>query len=184
LVLCVLKTLGRNLALIEVKLGSNISMATINRFFKKFIKRFARDEYNRSMALPAEEDLRIILQAYERLGFPGCIGSIDCTHVPWDSVPHLLAQSHTDRHSMKTRIFQIAVTHARRILSVSRGFPGSTNDKTVCSTDEFIHNVRFKHPYNDHTFRLRDEIGRQTLHSGSLDERVLESQSSLDERVF
>ena len=32
--------------------------------------------------MPNGEELNKVLAIYQRLGFPGCIGSIDCTHVP------------------------------------------------------------------------------------------------------
>jgi len=33
------------------------------------------------------ESLRHVLGLYERLGHPGCAGSIDCVHVIWDKCP-------------------------------------------------------------------------------------------------
>jgi len=39
-------------------------------------------------------------------------------------------------------VFEVTVDHTRKILSASKGFPGSINDKTMAGMDTVMRNVR------------------------------------------
>ena len=51
---------------------------------KAIYRRFGTVYLNRK---PNEEELRTIVTEYEKRGFPGCIGAVDCMHLNWKNCP-------------------------------------------------------------------------------------------------
>ncbi len=76
---------------------------------------------------------------YEKAGFPGCIGSCDCTHITTEKCQYNLKNNHTGRNKKETtRTFNLTANHRRRILHSTRGGPGRWNDQTMVTYDRFI----------------------------------------------
>jgi hypothetical protein len=98
---------------------------------------------------------------YDKLGFPGACCSVDCTHVIWQACPLGLARDHTGKEGVATRLFQVAVNHVRRIISVASSAPGSVNDKTMAHIDPFIQKLRKDPIFTEAEFKLYDKTGTQ-----------------------
>jgi hypothetical protein len=64
--------------------GPEVHRSFFHQFCKKFVAR-----YKEQFIKPPISDHEIdkTLKVYEKIGFPGCIGSMDCTHIPWDRCP-------------------------------------------------------------------------------------------------
>ena len=88
-ILMCLRILGRNSIADDIKEfnGDCIGESTINSIFKKFVTNFAKRIYPTIVKLPTDQKLQSIMRVYQRLGIPGCLGSMDCTHVWWYRCP-------------------------------------------------------------------------------------------------
>ena len=61
---------------------------TARVFFHAFCDRFVKELLPEWVRLPeTAEELNLVTQVFERLGFPGAVGSTDCTHVYWERAP-------------------------------------------------------------------------------------------------
>ena len=87
LLLGVLRILGRGLTFDDVSEYNGISASANRVFFHMFCKNMAQ-EYNKHIFPPGtDEEIKHTTEEYRRLGFPGCVGSCDCVHIPWDKAP-------------------------------------------------------------------------------------------------
>jgi len=89
-VLTRLKILGRDLCADEIDEQLNIAESSVNKFFKMFIYNYANAMYSKWVNVPEGDDLDRVEETYRRMGFPGCIGSMDVTHIYWDKCPEAL----------------------------------------------------------------------------------------------
>jgi len=80
-VLIGLRTLGRDNCADDVSEFLNIGDSTINSIFKKFLSGCVKYLYPKYVYVPDGEELDEIRNVYEKLGLPGCVGSMDCTHI-------------------------------------------------------------------------------------------------------
>lgn len=90
---------------------------------------------------------------------PGCIGSMDVTHIYMHRCYSSLRNLHKGKEGFPTRAYQIAVNHRRQILSCSSGFFGSYNDKTISSLDDFALSIRDNEIYRDFEWNIHDQQG-------------------------
>ena len=52
------------------------------------ISKLVRDLYEEEyLGRPDEDELRCIEAEFAAIGFPGCVGCIDCMHVAWKNCP-------------------------------------------------------------------------------------------------
>ena len=64
---------------------------------------------------PTGQLLTKVLQEYESIGLPGCVGSMDCTHVKWYQCPDGLRHDCIGKEGFPTLAFQVVVNHSRSI---------------------------------------------------------------------
>ena len=64
-------------------------------------------------------------------GFPGCVGSMDVTHLHWGNCPVELRHHCIGRYGYLTLGFNFICSHNRRIQYISKPFHGATNGITV-----------------------------------------------------
>ena len=70
-----------------------VSERALRRFFVyKFLPFFSDDaHYKKHIYYPVTtRELQVLERGYRALGVPGCIGSVDVVHMPWDSSPSTL----------------------------------------------------------------------------------------------
>ena len=122
-ILASLRVLGRGECFDTCYELSNIHAETLRTFFLKFIRYISGlyGEYIKSPCTPTE--INYVQRQYELLGFPGCIGSIDCVHVHWERCPAMDASIHVGKEGYPTRVFEVVCDHAGRILCASGYHP-------------------------------------------------------------
>ncbi len=103
------------------------------------------------------------MSEYSRLGFPGAIGSVDCTHIAWDMAPAMRQSLHQGKEGYPSLAYEMTVDHCRRFMSVPHGHPGARSDKTIALFDEFVMSVKDKRLFHDCEFQLRKLDG--TMHT-------------------
>jgi len=99
-------------------------------------------------------------------GFPGVVGSVDCTHIRWSKCSANLKQLNSGRDGCVTRGFEVTVNHKRKILAATKGHYGSYNDKTIVRFDDFILGVHSGQLYGNKVFEVHDKHGNVTQVAG------------------
>ena len=75
-------------------------------------------------------------------GFPGCVGSSDCTHIATERCEYQLRNQHIGQKSSHlTWSFSLTANHCHEILHTSSGGPGSWNDQTMVRHDDFVSGI-------------------------------------------
>ena len=116
---------------------SYVGESTCHALFEKFVTNFSKAFLTEYVNVPTGEKLLSIMEVYRRLGLPGCIGSMDCTHIFWNMCPKELRVECTGKYGKPTLAFQAVVDHSGRCMSLSRAFYGTKNDKTIALNDTF-----------------------------------------------
>lgn len=89
------------------------------------------DRYCSHSRTPDEIDFA--QKQYERIGLPGCVGSADVVHVRWERCPAAYRALACGKEDLPSVAYEVVVDHFHRILSVTKVFFGSFNDKTIAS---------------------------------------------------
>ncbi len=86
-VLISLKILARGNDFDTILELSGVPLLTCHRIFNTFIKSFTINFFNEYVHMPTGDKLTQCMNTYKLLGFNGCVGSIDCTHIYWSKCP-------------------------------------------------------------------------------------------------
>ena len=84
-------------------------MSTINDWFKRFCKRYSDAYYAKYVYIPTGAALNEVEKVYKWMGFPGCVGSMDVTHVHWGNCPSELRHHCIGRYGYPTLGFNLYV---------------------------------------------------------------------------
>ena len=95
------------------------------------------------------EELNKVEEGYRRSGLPGCVGSMDCTHVVWDRAAKKVNNMCKRSGKAATLSFEVVVDHFRRIHHVSKSFYASSNDKHVMYHDTYPYDLSFDKVHMD-----------------------------------
>ena len=90
-----LRILGRDNCADDISEYLNIGESTINNIFKQFLHGCVKKLYPKYVYIPEGDEMNQVRKVYEKLGLPGCIGSMDCTHVLWHRSPKLIRNNCT-----------------------------------------------------------------------------------------
>jgi len=132
LVLGVLRVLGRGMCFDGISELSLISMEVNRVFFHDFCRIYAKELFESACGSPTSKaDIAEVMRCYDRLGLPGCIGSTDCVHINWDRCPANERNLHKGKETYPTLSYSVTCTPSRRIIAVTQGYSGTTNDKTI-----------------------------------------------------
>ena len=94
-VLIGLRILGRDNCADDISEFLNIGESTVYPIFKQFLAGCVKYLYPKYVYVPKEEELNEVRKVYEKLGLPGCIGSMDCTHILWHRCPKVIRNNCT-----------------------------------------------------------------------------------------
>lgn len=130
LMLC-LRVLGRDNLFDDISEMSDMGESTALSVFTKFVLSFSFLFQEEFIKIPEGDDLKNVMEIYSKLGLPGCVGSIDATHLKWSMCPRTLTNICTGKESFPSIAYQVVVDHSRRILHISQGMYGSLNDITI-----------------------------------------------------
>ena len=161
-----LRILGRNHVGDDVVEHLKIGGKTVNTMFKTFLKLYADMYYHKYVYVPEGEEMDKVVDDYTRMGFPGCVGSMDVTHVLWHQCPVSLRHLCVGRYSSPTVAFQLVCGHNRKIHHVSKPFYGATNDITITYNDTYPREVMMGLRHHDRTFTTYNREGGITYWRG------------------
>ena len=155
-VLTALRILGRGMTRYDDIDHTKMGPASIRVFFHDFCEMMSAKLREKWIYLPRNEaELRRWMEPYEAAGFPGCWGSADCVHVAWDRCP--AGERHMYKRGDKetpTVVWNVISNNSRRVMSVSRAFPGTQCDKTISQNDESMLKLRSGVLYKGTKFKL------------------------------
>jgi hypothetical protein len=120
-VLASLRILGRNYVTASVCEFLGAAKTTINDFSKLFLVNYLRVFYKKYVYIPDElVGLNEVERVYRYMGLPGCLGSMDVTHVQWGVCPSELRHHCFGRYGYPTLGFNFICSHNRRVQYISR----------------------------------------------------------------
>ncbi len=172
LILGALRYLGRGWTFDDIEESTAISRDVHRVFFHHFVEFGSTVLYEKYVIAPVHlDEARSNMKEFEEAGFPGCIGSTDCTHIVTEGCEFFLKNNHLGpKSSHTTRTFNLTCNHRRRILHTTNGGPGRWNDQTMVRLDNFIMGIRDATILEDVTFDLfsHDNEGNiiKTTHKG------------------
>ena len=106
-ILMSLRIIGRDSCADDISEYINIGDSTVNHIFKLFLQGCVELLYNKYVYIPFGEELDKVKLVYEKLGLPGCIGSMDCTHILWHRCPKISRNICTGKEAKPTVAFQV-----------------------------------------------------------------------------
>jgi Plant transposon protein len=108
------------------------------------------------------QDIETHIKEFEAVGLPGCIGSVDATHVGMLRCPFARWNQHKGpKESFPARSYNIIVNHRRQILSSTSGHPSRWNDKTLALHDSILRGVSNNELLSNYRLKLykKDDNG-------------------------
>jgi hypothetical protein len=165
-VLGCLRILGRNTVGDDVVEHLRIGGKTVNTMFHTFLHQYADNYYAKYVYVPEGPEMDQVVEDYTRMGFPGCVGSMDVTHVYWNQCPVALRHLCNGRYHCPTIGFQMVCAHTRKIHHISRPFYGATNDITITYNDTYPREVMMGQRHNDRIFKTYNREGGITYWRG------------------
>jgi hypothetical protein len=138
LLLTTLRYLGRGWTFDDLEECTAISRDVIRTFFHQFIEYGSTKLFAKWVHPPQTmEEATAIEHEYSMAGFPGCIGSMDATHIENCRVSYRNRQAHLSfKLPFTARTYNIVTNHRRRILSTTEGHPARWNDKSLIRFDK------------------------------------------------
>jgi hypothetical protein len=160
-----LRTLGRAAVMDDMAEMSGVSVTACYTIFKDFCYGMANKFYPDYVKPPSGDYLLKVMDQYARLGFPGAVGSVDCTHVFWDKCPYDKFHMCKGKEGFTSLAFEAVVDHSRRIHSCTQAFWGATPDTVIVNDDAYVQSIRDGH-FADVPYSLYDEDGNFTTFRG------------------
>jgi len=165
LVLASLRHIGRSWTFDDLEESTAASEEVTRCFFHQFIQ-FGSVTLFQQCVTPPLDLCAARAQEHEfcQAGLPGCIGSMDATHVAIEKCSFRLRQAHLAQKLPYTaRTCNLVVNHRRRILSTTSGHPARWNDKSLVKFDPFVMGMRRRELLQDLTFELCDRDGESNI---------------------
>lgn len=167
-ILGVLRVLGRGYCFDGIE-ELNFISAEVNRvFFHKWCDLFSKAYFATYCNVPStEQEIERTLGVYNRLGFPGCIGSTDCVHIRWECCAAGDRFNHKGKEGYPTLSYEVTVDHTSKIISATHGFPGAKNDMTIVRFDGFVTAIHDERLYQDVTYPMMTISGKEYTEQGA-----------------
>lgn len=140
-----------------------MSASTAQRFFVDFCAHLSQRFQDECSVPCTEDEIKHVEHVYARMGFPGCVGSVDGVHLHWGRCPARLLTRHKGAKGYPTRSFNVTVDHRRFVQHVASSKPGTMNDKSSVRYDPHVIAVR-QGMYKDFRYKL----GGKTVSGGWL----------------
>ncbi|ETV69556.1 hypothetical protein H257_14792 [Aphanomyces astaci] len=92
-----------------------------------------------SLREPNESDCQRLLRDAQRVGWPGMLGSLDCSHYAWKNCPKAWAGQFQGAKGRPTVILEAVSDMRGRIWHAYFGMPGANNDINVLDSSNMLH---------------------------------------------
>ena len=106
--LCCLRILGRDDCCDAIEEMSDVPEKTVWWFFKIFLINFPAALFKDVIRVPREGvELQSVMKVYQKMGFPGAVGSVDATHIRWHQCPVEFVHAATGKEKYPSVAFQV-----------------------------------------------------------------------------
>ena len=172
LLLGALRYLGRGHTFDDMEENTAISEETHRKFLHQFIEYGSTILFGKYVSTPATSvEAEVLGKDFSDAGLPGCIGSMDATHVCMIKCPAKLRNLHLSfKQNLPARTYNMVTDHRRGIMSSTTGHPSRYNDKTLVLFDNLLTSVHAGEVLDDLQFTLLarngDEI-QEVKYSGA-----------------
>lgn len=165
-VLGTLKVLASGCCFQDVATCTLMSRTTAENSFHNFCEKFSEGLWDKWVKLPTGDDLLKVEEAYRKCGYPGAVGSLDCTHFAW-TCPFSEKNIHKGKEGHTTVVVEAMCDHSGRIIAATKSYPGAENDKTVVKRDKSVWRIRDEEPWKSLKFKLYTSNDTETEHEGA-----------------
>ena len=166
-ILGVLRVLGRGYCFDGIEELSFISAECNRMFFHTFCDLFSKKYFDVYCNAPmSDAEIKKTLSVYDRLGFPGCIGSTDCVHLRWERCPVGDRSLHKGKEGYPSISYEVTVDHTSKIIAATKGFPGAKNDKTIVRFDGFVSAIHDGDLYSNVSYKMCEDTGEEYIEKG------------------
>lgn len=150
----------------DIAQNSLMSRQTAEKSVHAFCKQLSAKLYDTWVHLPKGDDLVAVEKKFRERGFPGAVGSTDCTHMARGRCSPLDARAHTGEEGFPLRRYSVTVDLDGRIMASTKGDPGELSVKNVVRRDASVMRVRYESPWSTIKFSLCGEDGEEVEHTG------------------
>ncbi|KAG1463551.1 hypothetical protein G6F56_005256 [Rhizopus delemar] len=113
-----------------LRMSESVASEALKRFCRAVVSVYG-EECFRS---PNQQDVDRLLALGEERGFPGMLGSVDCTHWTWKNCPTAWQGQFTGKEKQPTLVLEIVAFQYLWIWHAFFGLPGSQSDINVLDT--------------------------------------------------
>ena len=106
-----LKVLAGGNSFQDVATFSGMSVTTAETSFHLFCKKFAAALWDTWVKLPVGDELKKVEEVFRRSGYPGAMGSTDCTHFKWAGGPFSEARLNTGKEGYPSVAVEATCDH-------------------------------------------------------------------------
>ncbi|CAM9849583.1 unnamed protein product [Hapterophycus canaliculatus] len=161
-VLGALKVFAGGNSFYDVASFSRMSVTTAEVSFHHFCDKFSQGLWKTWVKLPEGDDLNKVEEIFRKCGFPGAVGSTDCTHFKRDGCPFSEHRLHSGKEGYPTVVVEATCDHSGRIIAATKSYPGAENDKTIIARDKSIWRIQDEEPWNGFKYKLYNADGTET----------------------
>ena len=121
-----------------------MSEETVRSYFKQFcidiLQVYGGRFFNK---FPSRSELVTLQESYSNLGFPGCIGAVDCMKYVWKNCPATMKGQYLNTRDSKSATIQCEgwCDHSLYCWSWFAGRPGTNNDLNVLAKSPLFRNI-------------------------------------------
>ncbi|CAM9265054.1 unnamed protein product, partial [Hapterophycus canaliculatus] len=162
-----LKVLAAGNSFQDVASFSGMSVTSAEASFHLFCDKFPAALWDNWVKLPVGEELEKAEGVFRGSGYPGAIGSTDCTHFKWDGGPFSEARGNTGKEGYRTVAVEATCDHSGRIIAATKSYPGSENDKAIIARDRSVWRIRDHEPWSSYKYSFYNADGSQTEFKGA-----------------
>ena len=117
-----------------VRLLKSITNVAVKSFIELIVNNY-ESTYPRA---PKDEKSTGILAFNKEWGFPGCIGSLECSHWKWHGCPKSATGQHKGRSDKRTIVLETVCDHDLWVWQIFACSLGSNNDLNVLKQSPFF----------------------------------------------
>jgi hypothetical protein len=119
------------------RMAESTVLETVDRFVQGVISEYGAVY----LRVPTNDDVRRILAASLRKGWPGKLGSIDCMSLSWKNCPYSLQGAHKGRKGRPTLTLEAVVDADLWFWHIYFGVPGSADDINVLQSSPLLKGI-------------------------------------------
>lgn len=138
-----------------VRISETSSMLSLKLFCRTVVKKFE----NKYLRLPTAEDLERIEKQFSSIGFPGCVGCLDCSGWQWESCPRGLQGIMCGKEGKPTVKLEVICDLDLYIWHFYYGLPGMLNDLDIMWLSPLMNAIKVgEFPSHGVEYKIGDEV--------------------------